>query len=59
MQEQGTGTTPKGENIITFEYMEDEVQSERCGTTPYTDITDSEGAESEKLKCSKSHMQVS
>ena len=36
-----------------------EVQSERCGTTQYTDITNSEGAESVKLQCPKSHTQVS
>ena len=36
-----------------------EVQSERCGTAQCTDITDSEGAESVKLQCSKSHTQVS
>jgi len=36
-----------------------EVQSERCGTTQCTDITDSEGAKSVKLQCSKSHTQVS
>ena len=36
-----------------------EVQSKRCGTAQYADITDSEGAESVKLYCSKSHTQVS
>ena len=36
-----------------------EVQLERCGIAEYTDMTDSEGAESVKLQCSKSHMQVS
>ena len=36
-----------------------EVQSERCGTAPYTDITDSGGDESVKLQCPKSHTQVS
>lgn len=35
-----------------------EVQSERCGTTQCIDMTDSEGAESVKLHCSKSHTQV-
>ena len=32
-----------------------EVQSEKCGTTQCTDITNSEGTESVKLQCSKSH----
>ena len=36
-----------------------EVQLERCGIVEYTDMTDSEGDESVKLQCSKSHKQVS
>jgi len=35
------------------------VQSEICGIAEYIDMTDSDGAESVKLQCSKSHMQVS
>jgi len=36
-----------------------EVQAEICGTTQYTNITNSEEAESVKLQCPKSHTQVS
>jgi hypothetical protein len=61
MQEQSMGTIPKGENIITLEDMEEEGSTvrKRCGTAQCTDITDSEGAESVKLQCPKSHTQVS
>ena len=36
-----------------------EVQSESGGTTQHTDIPESEGAESAKLQCPKSHMKIS
>jgi len=35
-----------------------EVQSEKGGTAQRTDIPESEGAESTKLQCPESHMQV-
>jgi len=63
MQEQSTGTIPKGENIITLEDMEKEGSSVRnigtAQTQHNTDITDSRGAESVKLQFPKSHTQVS
>ena len=39
--------------------MQEEVQSERHGTSQCTDMTYSEGDENVKLQCSKSHTQVS
>ena len=33
--------------------------SQSGGTTQHTDIPESEGAESTKLQCPKSHMQIS
>ena len=36
-----------------------EVQSKKGGTAQCTDIPESEGAESTKLQCPKSHMQIS
>ena len=65
MQEQSTGTIPKGENNITLEDMEEEGSTVRkmwhSATYSHhnTDITDSGGAESVKLQCPKSHTQVS
>ena len=58
MQEQSTDITPKGENVITLEDMEEEGSTVRQ-IQHNTDITNSEGAKSIKLQCPETHTQVS
>jgi len=64
IQQRNAGTnyghhTKRRKHHHTKIWKKKEVQLERCGTTQYTDITDSKGPESEKLQCPKSHTQVS